>query len=231
MKEAILTITPNPALDISGFVRKINVNEKTYVHGEKRSPGGSAINVARILHRLQVPVLASGFLGGSIGEEVQKLLELEGVQQQFIKTEASTRINVTIANKSDHRQTRFSFAGPEIKNTEIRELMKIVSKHRGAKTLVVGGSLPPHFQVQDLNRLIQRAQQQKMDVVVDCPGLILKEIRASGLLLIKPNLDEFRIMTGSRVTTVSQVLKKAGGLLQTASYICVSSVEEGASWK
>ena len=42
----ILTVTPNPALDLGGVVKEIIPDEKNYVEEETRHPGGNAINSA-----------------------------------------------------------------------------------------------------------------------------------------------------------------------------------------
>lgn len=228
MKNRVLTITPNPSLDISGFVDRIIPNEKTYVHDEIHAPGGNAINVARILCRLEVPVVASGFLGGSAGNEVASLLKKENVRQHFIKTKESTRTNITVSRRGHHQQTRLSFSGPSIQPKEKYQLSKFVRSQHPAGIFVIGGSLPPNFTVRDLTGLIEIAQKQNAGVVVDCPGSVLQHLKRYKLLLIKPNLEEFQSMTQSRVRTISAVKKKALRLLKRVSYVCISSVEGGA---
>lgn len=227
-KIRVLTITPNPALDLSGSVERIELNEKTYVQNETRAPGGNAINVARILTRLGTPVLATGFLGGSTGDELAELLTAERVPQHFVKTQEPTRINMTISNRHDHKQTRFSFSGPRITRAEAGRLQKLVKTESPKGILVLGGSMPPQFTIHEVRTLIRSAQKRNVGVVVDCPGVILKDLKIPGLLLIKPNLAEFQEMTQSRVRSLTAVKRKALRLLNVASYICISSVEGGA---
>ncbi|QDK44589.1 hypothetical protein DOM22_05155 [Bdellovibrio sp. ZAP7] len=228
MKYKILTITPNPALDISGTVELVKPDEKTYVHDETRAAGGNGINAARILNRLDVPVIASGFLGGSIGREVSHLLDAEGLKHRFVKVKESTRVNMTITSLRSHRQTRLSFAGPRIQEREIDDLAKLLKMIKGCKMLVIGGSLPPRFGISNLLRIIKSAQDLSIPVVVDCPGEILKHLMSTKILLIKPNLEEFHLLTGSRVQSISEVKKRAVKLLKNVSFVCVSSVQGGA---
>ena len=228
MKKVVFTITPNPALDLSGSVDDLKPNEKSYVFDEKRSPGGNAINVARILNRLRVPVVASGFLGGSTGEEVGKLLNGEKIKCNFVPIEGSTRINVTVSNQLDHYQTRLSFAGPIITVSEKKRLFTLVGSQTDISLLVIGGSLPQGFKPSDLIHLMRLAEKNKIRCVVDCPGRILADILVAKPLLIKPNLTEFQELTNCRVKTIGSVQKKAKALLEHAQMICVSSVEDGA---
>lgn len=228
MKSKIFTITPNPALDISGVVDRVKVDEKTYVHDEIRTPGGNAINAARILHSLGIPVIASGFLGGSVGDEVEGLLKAEGLKHHFVRIKGSTRVNVTVTSRENNRQTRLSFAGPEIAMREIKSLMRLVRLHQENKIIVIGGSLPPQFRVQNLIQIMKVARKDKVPVIVDCPGSVLKLLIPLEPLLIKPNLDEFQSLTGSKVKSLSEVKERAQKLLKEVSFVCVSSVEGGA---
>lgn len=224
----VITITPNPALDINGVVDAIKPDEKAYVHDEQRAPGGNAINVARILSRFQVPVIASGFLGGATGDELLGLLKKEKVPVDFVRVKESTRINITVSNRQNHRQTRLSFAGPQISSSEKSKLLRRVRSHRSAGILVIGGSLPPGYKISDLKKLIAIAHQRKMKVVVDCPGTTFADLKVKNILLIKPNLEEFQAMTRSKVKTIREVYKKAQSMLDRCEYVCVSSVEGGA---
>lgn len=228
MKKIIYTITPNPALDLSGTVKDLKPNEKAYVQNEKRAPGGNAINAARILHRLRTPVMASGFLGGSTGEEIEDLLQQEGLHSEFVKIAESTRINITISNLNDHQQTRLSFAGPSLKLSEKKKIFEYVDSKEDMGILLIGGSLPKNFSHNDLLHLMKIAKRKGVGVVVDCPGDIMSLAVSGRPLLIKPNLEEFQAMTGLRGKSIGAVKKKAETLLTHVKYVCVSSVEGGA---
>lgn len=224
----VCTVTPNPALDLSGIVENLIPNEKSYVHDESRWPGGNAINVARILARLKIPVLATGFLGGGNGQEVKILLDEEGVQNQFIKIQNQTRINVTISNNSDHKQTRLSFAGPQIHRTEKDQLFHFLRMKTKISLLVIGGSLPKGFSQTDLIQILRIANKRKIRTIVDCPGLVLHKVLNQNPFLIKPNLEEFQELVGKKVKSIGSVQDQAKKLLDKVLLICVSSVEGGA---
>lgn len=224
----ILTITPNPALDLGGTVTQLVPDEKNYVHSETRYPGGNAINVARILQRLNIPVVTTGFLGKSVGHEVGALLDTENIKRQFVKIKDHTRISLTISNLKTHKQTRLSFPGPHVSDTEIQLLMKTFNKMRKLDLLVLGGSFPPGYRISDANQLIKLARARHLPVVVDIPGKLLREIQLEGLLLIKPNLVEFQELVGKKVKSISSVARLAQQLAQKVGLVCVSSVEGGA---
>lgn len=228
MKNYILTITPNPALDLGGVVDKIVPNEKSYVHNPNRSPGGNAINAARILTRLKIPVLATGFLGGGTGDEIRSLLVEEGVKNNFIQIKGASRICVTVSNRLNHQQTRLTFPGPIVSPKELRSLFQVIENAKNIPYLIIGGSLPEGFRSSDLVRMMRVAKKNQMKCIVDCPTPLLRTLIQEGPILIKPNLQEFQELTKSKVTTIGSVHKKAQMFLRKVPYICVSSVEGGA---
>lgn len=227
MKKIILSVTPNPALDLSGSAHEIVPNEKTYVFDERRDPGGNALNAARVIHRLGVPVIASGFLGGSTGEEVESLVCAEGLNTRFIKIKSSTRVNVTVSNEKDHRQTRLSFPGPNISFAERKKLFGFIEKQQGIAILLLGGSLPSGFSKNELIHLMRLARDRGISVIIDCPADILGRAIEEKPLLVKPNLEEFHQLTGRKVRTIGGVLELASAYLKKVPFFCVSSVEGG----
>src|SRR5690349_12571342 len=99
----IHTLTPNPALDLSGHVSGLVANEKNYVSKPRLDPGGNAINAGRIAQRLGAQVTAMGFAGGATGTQLLELLGAEKLKTRFTQIQNSTRTNVTVTNDSDHQ--------------------------------------------------------------------------------------------------------------------------------
>lgn len=227
-KSHVITFTPNPTLDLGGVVDNLIPNEKCYVYDQTKSPGGNAINAARILTRLGVPTLATGFLGGSIGQEIKSLLDDEGVKSKWIPIKGHTRLSVIVSNKHDHQQTRLSFPGPKISASEKKALFKFIEKDKHLAGLLIGGSLPSGFSTADIAKLVRTMNKRGIRCVVDCPGKVLRDVYKAKPFFIKPNLTEFQEMIGSKCESLSDVRKEAEKLLEHITYICVSSVEGGA---
>lgn len=227
-KSHVVTFTPNPTLDLGGVVDRLVPNEKCYVYDQTKSPGGNAINAARILTRLGVPAVATGFLGGSIGEEIKSLLDAEGVKSKWIRIKGHTRLSVIVSNKHDHQQTRLSFPGPKILASEKKSLLSLIEKNKHLAGLLIGGSLPAGYSTADLAKLVRRANKREVRCVVDCPGKILRDVYKAKPFFIKPNLLEFQEMTETMAESISEVRKVASRFLDEITYICVSSVENGA---
>jgi len=226
----ILTVTPNPALDLAGVVDEILSDEKNYVQDETRHPGGNGINAAQVIARLGVQVSATGFLGGGTGQEIRSLLDAESVPHQFIPIEGHTRTSVTVSNRKTHRQTRLSFQGPDISRAEAKKLEILVSRLRPPAILVIGGSLPGKYLPANIVSLAKQARSRSVSVFVDVPGKLLAPMVSAGPHLVKPNLSEFCDLIQKKVETTEEVLKEARSLLslKRIPILCVSSVQGGA---
>lgn len=224
----IHTITLNPALDISGTVDQLVPDEKSYVYDEIQTPGGNGINAAIIAHRLGGPVTATGFLGGSNGDEIKQLLKKENVRHRFVEILGNTRMNLTVTNSRTHRQTRLSFPGPRIQSKELNSLIKIVSAFKKTDLVIIGGSLPPGIKASDVSHLVRLLNTKGIPCMVDMPGKILAQVISSKPLFIKPNLVEFQELVGRKVKSIKSILPLVRKLNNSVPLICVSSVEGGA---
>jgi len=191
----IATLTPNPALDLSGVVKALTPNEKNSVHEERRDPGGNGINAARVAHRLGARVLALGFAGGAVGRELLERIRDEGVRSRFVRIRGDTRINVTVTHESTHQQTRLSFQGPDVQTAEWRELLAQIDLLPRRSLVLLGGSLPRGVPEDFHTRLALRARRRGLGVILDVPPGTLRETLEQGRgrftpLLVKPNESE-----------------------------------------
>jgi len=203
-------------------------DEKNYVYHENQRAGGNGINAGIIAHNLGSQVMLTGFIGGSSGETIAKLLNQVTIDHKFIKIVGQTRINITISNKADHRQTRLSFPGPIIQTSEKIKLHHFLKKLATNDIVLLGGSLPPGIDFAYLILLIKEVKKRKAYCFVDMPGKFLKEIIYFKPDFIKPNLVEFQSLVGKKVTTIKTVLPIAKKLLEYIPFICISSIEGGA---
>lgn len=225
----IYTVTFNPALDISGVVRKLVPNEKCYVHEEITTPGGNGINAGIVASRLNADVTLTGFLGGTNGETIASLLKKDSLKRRFVSIVGNSRMNVTVSQENSHQQTRLSFPGPRVHKVEWDGLLKVLEKAREGKDIIVlGGSLPPGISAAMVGKLVHTLRERNLFCMVDMPALILEKLIVKKPSFIKPNLQEFQELTKSKASGIKDVLNKMKSLHAKVSMICVSSVEGGA---
>jgi fructose-1-phosphate kinase PfkB-like protein len=137
-------------------------------------------------------------------------------------------MNLTVSNRKTEKQTRLSFPGPRIKAGEKKELWELLAGASEGDLVLVGGSLPPGLSAQEVGRLLRRLKGRGVECLVDMPGKILAPVIACRPSFIKPNLIEFQELTGSKASSIRELLPLVRKLNEQVPLICVSSVEGGA---
>lgn len=69
----ILTLTLNPSVDISYPLTALKLDDVNRVQEVSKTAGGKGLNVTRVLAQVGEPVLASGFIGGELGQLISVL--------------------------------------------------------------------------------------------------------------------------------------------------------------
>jgi 6-phosphofructokinase 2 len=196
--DAILTLTMNPALDVSSGVPYVLPDQKLRCEPPRYEPGGGGINVARAVRRLGGDPLAWFPVGGPAGTLLQRLLEDEGVRQAAVPTREWTRENLNVSERTSGRQFRFCMPGPTLDETEWRVFLDGRGGLDAAPGfLVASGSLPPGVPVDFYARLAARARELGSRLVLDTSGEPLARAVTEGVYLLKPSLREFRALTGT----------------------------------
>ena len=123
----IVTITPNPAVDLSTSVEKILPTRKLRGMSQRRDPGGGGVNVARVVKRLGGQASAIYPVGGGMGALLQELLDGEGVASRTFAIADQTREDFFVSETGTGRQYRFILPGPRLNEAEWQECLKLVS--------------------------------------------------------------------------------------------------------
>jgi 6-phosphofructokinase 2 len=198
MMTAIVTLTINPAIDLSTSVDHVVPVLKLRCAGLRRDPGGGGINVARVVRRMGSEVTAIYTAGGSIGRLLRSLVEHEGIESVALQISAETREDFTVHENSTGQQFRFVLAGPHLVDGEWQGLLKLVSSlDPFPHYLVASGSLPPGVPDDFYRRIARLAHDRQARLVLDTSGPALQEALAEGAYLIKPNLNELSMLIGA----------------------------------
>ncbi len=197
-----VTVTLNPALDLTTSVDRILPFQKLRCGPMRRDAGGGGINVARVLERAGCEVLAVHTAGGPTGVLLGRLIGAEALRCEPIEIEAATREDFTVTETSTGQQFRFVEPGQALSESEIASSVE-VCKHCsvGARFLVISGSLPPGSPSDSYARLIRVRGEAR--VVLDASGAALAEALRSGVYLVKPNLRELTELRGTSLSGVS----------------------------
>lgn len=198
MKAAgIVTLTMNPAIDVSTSVERVEPTHKLRCEPAHRDPGGGGINVARVLKRFGADVRAVYVAGGATGELLRKLVRREGIDDLVVAEPEETREDFTVFEKTSGRQFRFVMPGPALARATWMAALEVLAnlKVRPA-ILVASGSLPPGVPAEFFVDVARIATSIGAKFVLDSSGAPLKAALAERPFLIKPNLRELRELTG-----------------------------------
>ncbi|SDD81804.1 6-phosphofructokinase 2 [Cupriavidus sp. YR651] len=192
----ILTITPNPAVDLSITIDQMVDTRKLRCSEARRDPGGGGINVARVIHRLGGNCLAVYLAGGGTGQLLQQLLDAEQLAAVRLAIAGETRENFSVTELSTGRQFRFVLPGPNVAQNEWERCIGYLEAlAEPARYLVMSGSLPPGIPVDFYARLARVARERGTRTVLDSSGPALASALNEGVFLVKPSLRELRELT------------------------------------
>jgi len=227
----ILTVTPNPALDLSTSTDVVRDTHKLRCSAARFDPGGGGINVARVLHRLGADCLALYPAGGATGERLARLLEQEGVPGERIDIAGETRESFSVLENATGREFRFVLPGPELAAREWRACLDAVDRFAVPGGYVVAsGSLPPGAPVDLHAQVARRARDAGSRAAVDASGAPLAEALRGGVHLVKPSLRELRELSGQPLGTEAERVAAARRIVAEgqAEIVALSMGPEGA---
>jgi 6-phosphofructokinase 2 len=227
----IITVTPNPAIDISTSVGKIAPFTKLRCASPKRDPGGGGVNVARVVKRLGGEVAAIYPVGGATGGLLRRLMDREGVQSLAVSSVEETREDFTVFEETTNQQYRFVMPGAPLSEPEWQECLRQIASIKPRLDFVVAsGSLPPGVPEDFYGRVARVAKEMGAKVVVDTSGASLKAALMEGVYLIKPNLREFQELTDIRTADEAALIDAGFSLIDRGfvKLIALSLGQEGA---
>ena len=141
---AILTVTLNPALDLSTATDAVVCGDKLRCDPVVTDPGGGGINVARAIAHLGGTARALVACGGHTGARLVALLEAEGVPVLRHDIAGDTRQSLAVTDRSSGAQYRFVLPGPVWDSVQAEALLAAIAGAAPRPGLVVlSGSQPP----------------------------------------------------------------------------------------
>jgi 6-phosphofructokinase 2 len=228
---SIVTLTVNPAIDVSTSVGKVEPVRKLRCKVARRDPGGGGINVARVLQRLGADVTAIFPTGGATGELLRRLVEKEGVRSITVHTEEETRESFTVFDESSGDQFRFVLPGPSLSEPEWRGCLDAFKRVDGPLSYIVAsGSLPQGAPDDFYAQLIRMGKERGAKIVLDASGRGLRAGLQEGVFLVKPSLRELQELLDEKLPTEADWTRAAQTLVSKgwAQAVALTLGHEGA---
>jgi 6-phosphofructokinase 2 len=227
----IVTVTVNPAIDVSTVVERLVPFYKMRCGKARHDPGGGGINVARVLKRFDMEVRAVFPFGGDTGQLLRRLVKQEGIDSLTVPILGDTREDFSVTEQTSGRQFRFVLPGPTFASEECERLLTAVTDVVPVPDfIIVSGSLPAGVPENFYGEITKIASKAGAKTVIDTSGPALAVALSQGVYLIKPNLREFRELMGAPLENETQWLKAARNLIETsrAQVVALSLGNEGA---
>lgn len=206
----IVTFTPNPAIDVSTSVEKVEPFRKLRCAPAMRDPGGGGINVARVINRLVGDVIALYPVGGATGRLLHRLVDEEGLRSITVAVAEETREDFTVREEASGVQYRFVMPGPRLGEAEWQACLEaLASIEEGARIVVASGSLPAGVPDDFYARAARQAAKLGAKFILDSSGPPLAAAMTEPVFLIKPNLGELCRFIGGPLSTEEKCISAA----------------------
>jgi len=209
----ILTVTLNAAIDkryvVDGFLQgEVNrVKECTYV------PGGKGLNVSKPAAIAGAKVTATGFVGGHAGNFIEEALAPFGIESRFYHVAAESRSCINIWDEKTETQTEFLEPGFTLTDADLTGFLTLFQTLlTDADVVTMSGSVPKGLDGTAYQKLIALCKAAGKPVILDTSGKLLEAGIEALPTMIKPNIDEIRMLTGKPCSDRSEIIDAAKAL-------------------
>src|SRR5215213_4147196 len=171
----IYTLTLNPAVDRELTVPAIEFDSVLRAGEARTDFGGKGFNFSRLLKGMNEPSIAVGFLGGTVGELLQKGLQSLGIGADFVWVSEETRTNVSVVTQSHDHYIKVNEKGPLVDEAKQKELLdKIDSLAKPGDWWVLAGSLPPGVTNDFYAQVVRALNKHEAQAILDTTGELLR---------------------------------------------------------
>lgn len=212
----ILTVTLNPAVDMSTSTESFVPQRKLRCESPVREPGGGGLNVARVVNILGGRASAVCTKGGVVGDLLESLIRRCGVECECVSIADETRENVSVEDRSSGNLYRFVMPGPALTALELERVADAVRRNipdqsHGA-ILVISGSMCPGVPPDLFDRVIPGARERGLRVFADVSGEWLGRAAGAGACFLKPNHHELEGFAGRSLESEADLADAAESL-------------------
>lgn len=226
----ILTVTLNAAIDKRYVVEGFQVGEVNRVKECAYVPGGKGLNVSKPASIYGATVVATGFVGGHAGNYIEAALKPFGIESKFYHVEAESRSCINIWDTVNHKQTEFLEPGFTLTEEDWQGFVDTFQELvKEADVIAMSGSVPKGLGPESYKQLVGICKAEGKAVILDTSGKLLEAGIEAKPTMIKPNLDEIRMLTGKPCNDLEEMLEAAIQIHQSGvAMVAVSLGGEGS---
>lgn len=206
----ILTVTLNAAIDKRYVVEGARMGEVNRVKECAYTPGGKGLNVSKPAAVAGARVVATGFVGGHAGAYIEDSLKPFGIEAAFYHMKEESRSCINIWDTVSKVQTEYLEPGFTVSEEDFQGFLEQFGELvKGASVVTMSGSVPKGLDETAYQRLVKIVKDAGKKVILDTSGKLLSEGIKSAPTMIKPNIDEIRMLTGSDCGQESEIMEAA----------------------
>ena len=227
----ILTLTLNPALDLTVRLARLEPGEVNRSETMLTHAAGKGVNVAQVLADLGHHVTVGGFLGEDNPQAFEALIARRGFADAFIRVPGETRSNIKIAEHGG-RVTDINAPGPQVTEQAQQALLnQLTLIAPGHDAVVVAGSLPRGVSPLWFQGLLVQLKNLGLKVALDTSGEALRAGLKASPWLIKPNTEELAEALDCPTDSVDQQAQAAERLhAEGIEHVVISHGADGVNW-
>ncbi len=213
----IVCVSANPAMDRRLFMESLAAGEINRAKSAQGLAGGKAAHVAMAARALEAQAAWVGFLGGAIGQECARQMELLGIRVVAVPTRFSTRVNLEIIDAAG-QVTEILEPGAEPSTQERDAFLEACA--RGLRdewknaVLVISGSLPTGVGPELYVSLIEAARTAGTRVFVDSSGEALRASANARPDFVKINRAEAETLVERPLATMQEIAHAAAQIVE-----------------
>lgn len=205
----ITTLTPNPSLDRTLSVDRLDRGGVTRATRVRVECSGKGVNVARALsrngHAARAVIPANADDAGVFVAS----LAADGTGAHTVGIRGPVRACLALV-EPDGTTTKVNEPGPEMSMSEAEDLVSAaVGTAADSDWVVASGSLPPGAPADLYTQLATALPEADRRLAVDTSGAALDALVGTPCALAKPNLAELANVIGRRPRTVGEVIEVA----------------------
>lgn len=227
----ILTVTLNAAIDKRYVVDGFRIGEVNRVKECTYTPGGKGLNVSKPAAIAGDQVVATGFIGGHAGRYIEDSLKPFGIKGAFYHLKEESRSCINIWDDKNKTQTEFLEPGFIVSMEDFRRFTEQFKELAGqAEVVAMSGSVPKGLDGTAYQCLVKIGKDLGKKVILDTSGKLLEMGIEAQPTMIKPNLDEIRMLTGKSCDSLDEMIRAAGEIHRRGVKIVAVSLGKDGSF-
>ncbi|MCT4597002.1 MAG: 1-phosphofructokinase [Vallitalea sp.] len=226
----IITVTLSPTIDKTVYVNNFQLDLVNEIYDTREDAGGKGINVSKMIKKLEGNSIATGCIGGRVGNMIIDKLQEDGINYDFVPVQTNSRYNIKLVDIVNKSFTDINESGGVLTIDEINNLEnKIFSLAKEGDTLVLSGRVPSSIESNIYRKWIEIGKGKGIKTIIDADLEPLREAVLAGPYVIKPNIHELERLFQENMNSIDDIRKHVNKLYQYGIKIVIVSLgDKGA---